>query len=60
MPQLNNFAVLSADQRAFILGRPYWRIRWFAALLGWKGLRMEWIDFGDEEPLASLANRRLV
>jgi hypothetical protein len=45
--------MLSADQRATLLGKPYWRLRWFASLLGWKGLRQEWIDFGDDELAAA-------
>lgn len=48
-----NFTLLSAKHRVVVLSKPYWRIRWFAALLGWKGLRMEWIDFGDQEPLTA-------
>lgn len=49
MPQLSNFAVLSAEQRAVVTSAPYWRLRWFASLLGWNGLRMNWITFTQAE-----------
>lgn len=53
MPQLSNFAVLSAEQRAIVTSAPYWRLRWFASLLGWNGLRMDWITFTEAEAAKS-------
>jgi hypothetical protein len=49
MAHSSSFGRLTAEQRAIVLSRPYWRMRRFASLLGWNGLRMEWIAFTEEE-----------
>ncbi len=38
---------LSTRQRAIVMAKPYWRIRWFASILNWNGLRLEWIRLSD-------------
>lgn len=46
-----DFGRLSQVQRAIVLAEPCWRMRWFASLLNWNGLELEWIRFSDEDAL---------
>lgn len=45
---------LTPTQRAIVLSKPYWRMRWFASLLNWHGLVLEWVRFGDEDARTSI------
>lgn len=38
-----DLASLSPEQQAIVLAKPYWRMRWFASLLSWNGLQLEWL-----------------
>jgi len=49
MPYLPDFGPLTTEQRALILSKPIWRMRRFAAMLGWNGLQLDWIRFTSEE-----------
>jgi hypothetical protein len=40
---------LSHEQRVIVLCKPFWHMRRFAAMLGWHGLRLEWVRFRDED-----------
>lgn len=44
----DDFTILSPEQRQVVLSKPFWRMRWFASLLGWRGLRIEWIRLQGE------------
>lgn len=43
-----DFSTLSSEQRQIVLTRPFWRMRWFASLLGWRGLQLSWLRLSDE------------
>jgi hypothetical protein len=45
---------LNPEQRAIVLAEPCWRMRWFASLLNWNGLRLEWVRFTDEDASNSI------
>jgi len=49
MPYLSDLGRLTIEQRALILSKPIWRMRRFAAMLGWNGLQLEWIRLSPEE-----------
>lgn len=42
-----DLANLSQAQRAIVLAKPYWRMRWFASLLSWHGLQLQWLRLND-------------
>lgn len=44
-----DLASLTHTQRDIVLAKPYWRMRTFASMLNWYGLRLEWIRFSDED-----------
>jgi hypothetical protein len=45
---------LTHRQREIVLAKPFWRLRRFASLLGWNGLRLEWVRFRDEDSTRDL------
>jgi hypothetical protein len=45
---------LNPEQRAIVLVEPCWRMRWFASLLNWNGVRLEWVRFRDEDARNSI------
>lgn len=45
---------LTPTQRAIVLAKPYWRMRWFASMLNWEGLVVEWVRISDEDSLNSI------
>lgn len=47
-----NLANLTPAQRDIVLAKPYWRMRAFASMLNWHGLRLTWIRFTDEDAAA--------
>jgi hypothetical protein len=57
-----NLAGLTAAQRDIVLGKPYWRMRMFASMLNWHGLRLAWIRFTEEDAAtwASVPESRIV
>lgn len=38
---------LSTQQRAIVLAKPYWRMGWFASLLNWHALQLEWVNLSQ-------------
>lgn len=48
-----DLASLTQAQRDIVLAKPYWRMRTFASMLNWHGLRLEWIRFSDEDAARS-------
>ena len=44
-----DLANLTQEQREIVLAKPYWRMRTFASMLNWCGLRLEWVRFSDED-----------
>jgi hypothetical protein len=44
---------LNPEQRAIVLAKPYWRMRWFASQLNWNGLQLEWVRLSDEDVVRS-------
>lgn len=44
---------LSQQQCVLVLSKPYWRMRQFASLLGWRGLVLSWTRITDEEAKCS-------
>src|SRR5215469_6370422 len=45
---------LTSEQRAIVRAKPYWRMRRFASMLNWHGLRLEWIRFREGEAFLGL------
>lgn len=48
-----DLANLTLTERELVLAKPYWRMRTFASMLNWHGLRLEWIRFRDEDAARS-------
>jgi hypothetical protein len=47
-----NLSNLTPRQRDIVLAKPYWRMRSFASMLNWRGLRLTWIRFTDDDAAA--------
>ncbi|HJT32426.1 MAG TPA: hypothetical protein VJ783_10320 [Pirellulales bacterium] len=47
-----DLASLSPEQRAIVLAKPYWRMRWFASLLNWNGLQLQWLRLSAADAAA--------
>ncbi len=47
-----NLSNLTPAQQDVVLAKPYWRMCAFASMLNWRGLRLTWIQFTDEDAAA--------